>query len=49
MTIFRPKLIDTLKSYSKAQFYRDAIAGVVVGIVALPLPIAFAIASFKSY
>jgi SulP family sulfate permease len=45
MTIFRPKLIDTLKSYSKAQFYRDAIAGVVVGIVALPLAIAFAIAS----
>lgn len=45
MTIFRPKLIDTLKSYSKAQFYRDTIAGVVVGIVALPLAIAFAIAS----
>jgi SulP family sulfate permease len=45
MTIFRPKLIDTLKNYSKAQFYRDAIAGVVVGIVALPLAIAFAIAS----
>ncbi len=45
MTIFRPKLIDTLKNYSKAQFYRDAVAGVVVGIVALPLAIAFAIAS----
>lgn len=45
MTIFRPKLIDTLKNYSKAQFYRDTIAGVVVGIVALPLAIAFAIAS----
>ena len=45
MTIFRPKLIDTLKSYSKTQFYRDTIAGVVVGIVALPLAIAFAIAS----
>ncbi|HVW16580.1 MAG TPA: SulP family inorganic anion transporter [Mucilaginibacter sp.] len=45
MTVFRPKLIDTLKNYSKAQFYRDAIAGVVVGVVALPLAIAFAIAS----
>ncbi|HVS93587.1 MAG TPA: SulP family inorganic anion transporter [Mucilaginibacter sp.] len=45
MTVFRPKLVDTLKNYSKAQFYRDAIAGVVVGVVALPLAIAFAIAS----
>lgn len=45
MTVFRPKLIDTLKNYSKAQFYQDTIAGVVVGIVALPLAIAFAIAS----
>lgn len=45
MTVFRPKLVDTLKNYNKAQFYRDAIAGVVVGIVALPLAIAFAIAS----
>ncbi|WP_295674575.1 SulP family inorganic anion transporter [uncultured Mucilaginibacter sp.] len=44
-TIFRPKLIDTLKNYSKAQFYKDAIAGMIVGIVALPLAIAFAIAS----
>ncbi|MBB3058585.1 SulP family inorganic anion transporter [Mucilaginibacter gotjawali] len=44
-TIFRPKLIDTLKNYTKAQFYKDAIAGMIVGIVALPLAIAFAIAS----
>lgn len=40
-----PKLFYTLKSYTRAQFYRDAIAGVIVGIVALPLSIAFAIAS----
>ena len=45
MTEFRPKLIDTLKNYSKPQLYKDIIAGIVVGIVALPLAIAFAIAS----
>jgi len=45
MSVFRPKIIDTLKNYSKAQFYKDAVAGVIVGIVALPLAIAFAIAS----
>jgi len=45
MHFFRPKIIDTLKNYSKAQFYKDAVAGIIVGIVALPLAIAFAIAS----
>ena len=43
--MFRPKLIDTLKNYSRAQFFNDVVAGVIVGIVALPLAIAFAIAS----
>jgi len=43
--MFRPKLIDTLKNYSREQFYKDAIAGIIVGVVALPLAIAFAIAS----
>jgi SulP family sulfate permease len=43
--MFRPKLIDTLKNYSAAQFRKDAMSGVIVGIVALPLAIAFAIAS----
>jgi SulP family sulfate permease len=43
--MFKPKIIDTLKNYSKAQFYKDVVAGVIVGIVALPLAIAFAIAS----
>lgn len=43
---FEPKFISLLKEgYSTKQFWRDAIAGVVVGIVALPLAIAFAIAS----
>jgi SulP family sulfate permease len=43
--IFRPKIIDCLQQYDRAQFSRDAAAGVIVGIVALPLAIAFAIAS----
>jgi MFS superfamily sulfate permease-like transporter len=33
---FRPKLADTLKNYSKQDFYHDLIAGLTVGIVALP-------------
>src|SRR5256885_8684218 len=40
-----PKLVTTLGSYSRRQFLGDAVAGVIVGIVALPLAIAFAIAS----
>jgi len=40
-----PKSITTLKSYSRPQFASDLIAGVIVGVVALPLAIAFAIAS----
>jgi SulP family sulfate permease len=40
-----PKLVSELQSYTRAQFTRDAIAGVIVGIVALPLAIAFALAS----
>jgi len=41
----KPALVDTLRSYSASQFAADAGAGVIVGIVALPLAIAFAIAS----
>ena len=40
-----PKLVTTLKTYDRRQFLADATAGVIVGIVALPLAIAFAIAS----
>src|ERR1700712_1499115 len=43
--MFKPKLIDTLKNYTREQFIKDAIAGLIVGFVALPLAIAFAIAS----
>jgi len=42
---FRPKLFDTLKGYTRADFSADAMAGVTVGIVALPLAMALAIAS----
>jgi SulP family sulfate permease len=42
---FRPKLADTLKNYSRADFAADFVAGLTVGIVALPLAMAFAIAS----
>jgi SulP family sulfate permease len=43
--MFEPKLFSTLRSYDRAQFLSDASAGVIVGVVALPLAIAFAIAS----
>jgi SulP family sulfate permease len=40
-----PKLVTTLRTYTLGQFRADLQAGVIVGIVALPLSIAFAIAS----
>ncbi|HZH40788.1 MAG TPA: sulfate permease [Gemmatimonadales bacterium] len=40
-----PKLVTTLRGYTRDQLSADLIAGVIVGIVALPLAIAFAIAS----
>ncbi|MCU0388798.1 MAG: sulfate permease [Chitinophagaceae bacterium] len=43
--MFRPKLFEALKDYSRLQFSKDLMAGLIVGIVALPLAIAFAIAS----
>lgn len=42
---FRPKLVDALKGYTRQDLSADLIAGVTVGIVALPLAMAFAIAS----
>src|SRR5215217_6673499 len=44
-SVLIPKLVTTLGSYDLAQFTRDLTAGVIVGVVALPLAIAFAIAS----
>ncbi|MHA7110008.1 SulP family inorganic anion transporter [Sunxiuqinia elliptica] len=44
--LFNPKLVSVLKQgYSKHQFSKDVFAGIIVGIVALPLAIAFAVAS----
>ena len=40
-----PKLVTSLQTYDRAQFSKDVTAGIIVGIVALPLAIAFAIAS----
>lgn len=40
-----PKLFTTLRSYDRRQLSADVVAGIVVGIVALPLSIAFAVAS----
>ncbi|MHB8634417.1 MAG: SulP family inorganic anion transporter [Thermoplasmatota archaeon] len=42
---FRPVLVDTLRGYRWKDFGHDAVAGVVVGCVAIPLALAFAIAS----
>jgi sulfate permease, SulP family len=43
--VFKPKIFDTLKGYNRQQFTKDVMAGLIVGLVALPLAIAFAIAS----
>ncbi len=42
---FRPKLVDSLKGYTREQLGSDIAAGFTVGVVALPLAMAFAIAS----
>ena len=42
---FRPRLLDDLRGYDRARLAHDAGAGLTVGIVALPLAMAFAIAS----
>ncbi len=41
----KPKLISVMKNYSKEQFLKDVVAGVIVAIIALPLSIALALAS----
>ena len=43
--MFTPKLVTTLKGYTRKDLASDLAAGTIVGIVALPLAIAFAIAS----
>lgn len=43
--VFQPKLFSSLRHYSKERLLQDSIAGYVVGVVAIPLAIAFGIAS----
>jgi SulP family sulfate permease len=43
--VFVPKLFTTLKTYDRRQFGADLLAGLIVGVVAVPLALAFAIAS----
>jgi sulfate permease, SulP family len=43
--MLKPKLFTSLKGYNSSTFFSDLNAGIIVGIVALPLAIAFAIAS----
>ncbi|MDD6857889.1 MAG: sulfate permease [Lachnospiraceae bacterium] len=45
METLKPKLFETMKGYSKKQFLKDVISGIIVAIIALPLSIALAIAS----
>ena len=42
---FRPKLLDCLPTYNRSQLGKDVAAGITVGVLALPLAMAFAIAS----
>lgn len=45
VSAFKPRLIETVRNYDRKTFTQDLMAGVIVGIVALPLAIAFGIAS----
>jgi SulP family sulfate permease len=42
---FRPRLLDSFAGYNRTLFTKDVLAGLTVGVVALPLAMAFAIAS----
>lgn len=41
----KPKFFETIKTYTKDQFVKDIVAGIIVAIIALPLSIALALAS----
>ena len=45
MDKLKPKLFSVMKHYSKEQFVKDVVAGIIVAIIALPLSIALALAS----
>ena len=43
--LFHPKILDVFTGYNRTLFTKDVLAGITVGVVALPLAMAFAIAS----
>jgi SulP family sulfate permease len=45
MEKIKPMLFSCLKGYTKQQFIKDVVAGIIVAIIALPLSIALALAS----
>ncbi len=45
MNKLKPKLFSVMKTYTKEQFIKDVVAGIIVAIIALPLSVALAIAS----
>ena len=45
MEKLKPKLFTTMKDYSREQFIKDVISGIIVAVIALPLSIALALAS----
>ena len=45
MEKLKPKLFSVMKTYTKEQFFKDIVAGIIVAIIALPLSIALALAS----
>ncbi len=45
MEKLKPKLFSVMKTYTKEQFVKDVVAGIIVAIIALPLSIALALAS----
>lgn len=45
MEKLKPKLFSVMKTYTKQQFIKDVVAGIIVAIIALPLSIALALAS----
>ena len=45
LSYLKPKFFSVMKTYTKEQFIKDLIAGIIVAIIALPLSIALALAS----
>lgn len=45
MDKLKPKLFSVMKTYTREQFVKDVVAGIIVAIIALPLSIALALAS----